>query len=112
MTVKELKEILNQYDDSTLVFVGCEGYHNMDDLESETRVETVKGCLLISDSCYYESIQKGGKGMKTKEQLFEEYCERNFNKYFDYYITETDTMTALKKSFKNNWSFADCKKYF
>ena len=67
---------------------------------------------------YYKSFinmvieQKGGKGMKTKEQLFEEYCEHNFNKYFDYYITETDTMTALKKSFENNWSFSDCKKYF
>ncbi len=55
MTVKELKQILEQYDDSTLVFVGCEGYHNMDDLESETSAGTVKGCLLISDNCYYES---------------------------------------------------------
>lgn len=53
--------------------------------------------------------------MTIKEMFnndLEMFIEKNFNRYFEYYINEHDTIAALKKSYNNNWSFEDCKKYF
>lgn len=52
MTVKELKELLNKCDDA-LVFVGCEGYTNLESGETDIMTNE-RGDILIVDSCYYD----------------------------------------------------------
>jgi hypothetical protein len=47
-----------------------------------------------------------------KETLLQKFIEKHFSEYFEYYLNETDTITALKKSFENGWSFETCKEYF
>lgn len=52
MTVKELKEMLNKCDDNAIVFVGCEGYTNLDNGETDL-MKNEKGDIIVADSCYY-----------------------------------------------------------
>lgn len=53
MTVKELMELLAKCDENALVFVGCEGYTNLEDGETDIMTNE-RGDILIVDSCYYD----------------------------------------------------------
>lgn len=54
MLVKELKELLNKCNDESNIFVGCEGYSNYMDSESDTNllIDDLGNYILV-DNCYY-----------------------------------------------------------
>ena len=57
MTVSELVILLLNQNPDKKVYIGCQGYTNVDDKENNTQITLTKdGDVLIHDECYYKEI--------------------------------------------------------
>lgn len=57
MTVSELVILLLNQNPDKKVYIGCQGYTNVEDKENNTQIALTKdGDVLIHDECYYKEI--------------------------------------------------------
>lgn len=62
MTVKELKKVLEKFDDDTEICVGCQGYTNRCesyDMFIYEETDEQENLILITDACNYSPIGDG-----------------------------------------------------
>lgn len=95
MTVKELMELLIKCDENALVFVGCEGYTNLESGETDIMTNE-RGDVLIVDSCYYdgEYVERQVKTMKTIKLI-----NRKTKKIV--YQKDLDKIASINTTYKN-----------
>ncbi len=62
MKVKELKAVLDRFDENAIVYVGCQGYSNFEVPADEyvinvRKLNTGENAILVADSGYYDDLE-------------------------------------------------------